>query len=120
MRFHLRLEPRPSISKQSNRSQTPDATSKMSMIERQIFQPRKRKIPRPPGASVELPHVSAEEPELVRHRAMLDAVSAPEFLLPFKAAPFASVSLFLRSHLKPIAPSPDPTDDFCPEGADQK
>ncbi|MEK0451697.1 MAG: hypothetical protein RL088_3965 [Verrucomicrobiota bacterium] len=49
------------------------------MIERQIFQPRKRKIPRPPGATVELPRVSAEEPELVRHRAMLDAVSALEF-----------------------------------------
>jgi hypothetical protein len=39
----------------------------------------KRKIPRPPGATVELPHVSAEDAELVRHRAMLDAVSALEF-----------------------------------------
>ena len=45
------------------------------MIPQLLAKPTKRKIPRPPGASVELPHVSAEEPELVRHRALLDAVS---------------------------------------------
>ena len=43
------------------------------------------RVPRPPGASVELPHVSAEEPELVRHRGMLDAVSALEFPFPGSA-----------------------------------
>ena len=37
------------------------------------------RVPRPPGASVELPHVSAEDAELVRHRGLLDAVCALEF-----------------------------------------
>ncbi len=37
------------------------------------------KVPVPPGASVELPHVSAEDAELVRHRGLLDAVCALEF-----------------------------------------
>ncbi len=40
----------------------------MSMTAPHLQRSPKRKIPRPPGASVELPHVSAEEPELVRHR----------------------------------------------------
>ena len=40
------------------------------------------KIPRPPGASVELPHVSAEDAGLVRHRGLLDAVSRLDFPFP--------------------------------------
>ena len=47
-----------------------------------LHKPAKRKIPRPPGATVELPHVSAEEPELARHRALLDAVSGLDFPFP--------------------------------------
>ena len=53
-----------------------------------LEKPSKRKVPRPPGATVELPHVSAEDAELVRHRGLLDAVCAVEF--PFPQERFAA------------------------------
>ncbi len=47
-----------------------------------LRKPAERKIPRPPGATVELPHVSAEDAELVRHRTLLDVVSGVDFPFP--------------------------------------
>jgi Mannosyltransferase putative len=48
---------------------------------------RRNKIPRPPGASVEITRMTGKEPELVRHRALLDAVAALEF--PYPASRFS-------------------------------
>lgn len=39
-----------------------------------LRKPAERKVPRPPGATVELPHVSAQDAELVRHRGLLDVL----------------------------------------------
>ena len=47
--------------------------------------PRKvtrRRIPIPPGATVEMKHATGREPELIRHRAMLDAVCGVDFPYP--------------------------------------
>ena len=52
------------------------------MTAQALIKPAKRKVPVPPGATVELPHVSAEDAELVRHRGLLDAVAGVEFAYP--------------------------------------
>ena len=45
------------------------------------------RVPRPTGAKVEIARISEKNPELVRHRALLDAVAALEF--PFPPARFS-------------------------------
>ena len=40
------------------------------------------KVPRPPGATVQMKHATGREPELLRHRAMLDAVCRVTFPYP--------------------------------------
>ena len=44
--------------------------------------PRRLKIPKPPGATVQMKHANGREPELLRHRAMLDAVRRVTFPYP--------------------------------------
>ncbi len=47
-----------------------------------LRQPPRRRIPAPPGATVEMKHATGREPELIRHRAMLDAICGVDFAYP--------------------------------------
>lgn len=58
------------------------------MHEKPASKPERRRrrpgarVPRPPGASVEIRLATGTEPELLRHRAMLEAVGGVEFPYP--------------------------------------
>ncbi|MEO6784629.1 MAG: hypothetical protein ABI318_00745 [Chthoniobacteraceae bacterium] len=47
-----------------------------------LRRPSRPKVPKPPGATVQLQHATGTEPELLLHRAMLDAVCGVSFPYP--------------------------------------